>query len=113
MLSYCVLCSCDALVCCACVLRLWRGSRRHSRQAYFACVSWTDSNVGKVLDAFDATPFAKDAVLAFWGTHMHFVSTTHTTKGGWRGLGCGFGYLQSGVNSEQRRIDSINKFYLL
>eukprot|EP00035_Acanthoeca_spectabilis_P012558 m.224646 g.224646 ORF g.224646 m.224646 type:complete len:318 (-) comp15651_c0_seq5:1120-2073(-) len=38
----------------------------HSRQAYFACVSWTDANIGKVLDAFDATPFSKDSVLAFW-----------------------------------------------
>ena len=47
--------------------RMTHPPSRHSRQAYFACVSWTDSNIGRVLDAFDATPFAKDAVLAFWG----------------------------------------------
>lgn len=41
----------------------------YQRQAYFASVSWTDANIGKVLDAFDNTPFAKDAVLAFWGDH--------------------------------------------
>ena len=39
----------------------------YQRQAYFACVSYTDENIGKILDAFDATPFARDAVLVFWG----------------------------------------------
>jgi arylsulfatase A-like enzyme len=38
---------------------------------YFATVSWTDSNIGRVLDAFEATNFAKgnDYVLAVWGDH--------------------------------------------
>ena len=41
----------------------------YQRQAYFACVSYTDENLGKILDAFDATPFSRDAVLIFWGDH--------------------------------------------
>ena len=41
----------------------------YMRQAYFATVSWTDANIGKILDAFEQTPFAADAVLAMWGDH--------------------------------------------
>jgi len=41
----------------------------YSRQAYFASVSWTDANLGRVLDAFDATSISKGAVLAFWADH--------------------------------------------
>eukprot|EP00937_MAST-01D_sp_MAST-1D-sp2_P006843 g6843.t1 len=39
----------------------------YQRRAYFACVSYMDENIGKILDAFDATPFSHDAVLLFWG----------------------------------------------
>eukprot|EP01052_Picozoa_sp_SAG31_P028472 SAG31_NODE_2751_length_5144_cov_2.392666_6_plen_193_part_00 len=44
-------------------------ARQYSRQAYFAAVSWTDSNIGKVLDAFEETTFAEDAVVVLWGDH--------------------------------------------
>jgi iduronate 2-sulfatase len=40
----------------------------YMRQAYFAATSWTDANVGRVLDALDATPFAA-AIICFWGDH--------------------------------------------
>ena len=43
------------------------------RQAYFATVSWTDANIGKILDAFEATPFMPNTVIAFWGDHGWFV----------------------------------------
>ena len=39
-------------------------------QAYFATVSYTDWNIGKILDAFEAHPtLSEDAVIAFWGDH--------------------------------------------
>lgn len=41
----------------------------YMRQAYFATVSWTDANIGRILDTFEATPFADGAVTAFWGDH--------------------------------------------
>lgn len=42
----------------------------YARQAYFASVSWTDANIGRVLDAFEATPLAKDyPVVCVWGDH--------------------------------------------
>jgi arylsulfatase A-like enzyme len=45
---------------------------QYARQAYFATVSWTDANIGKVLDAFEKTKFAEgnDYVLAVWGDHV-------------------------------------------
>ena len=45
---------------------------QYARQAYFATVSWTDANIGKVLDAFEKTSFAdgNDYVLAVWGDHV-------------------------------------------
>jgi iduronate 2-sulfatase len=49
----------------------------HQRQAYFACVSWTDANVGRVLDAFEKTQFAANdwngTVLVFWGDHGYHL----------------------------------------
>ena len=44
---------------------------QYARQAYFATVSWTDANIGLVLDAFEKTSFAEgnDYVLAVWGDH--------------------------------------------
>ena len=45
------------------------GGAQFMRQAYFATVSWTDANIGKILDAFEATSFNDDAVIAFWGDH--------------------------------------------
>lgn len=47
-------------------------ARQYARQAYFASVSWTDANIGRVLDAFEKTKFADgdDYVLAVWGDHV-------------------------------------------
>jgi iduronate 2-sulfatase/deleted-in-malignant-brain-tumors protein 1 len=41
----------------------------YMRQAYFATVSWTDANIGKILDAFEATIFNDEVVIAMWGDH--------------------------------------------
>ena len=39
------------------------------RRAYWASLSYTDSNIGRVLTALDASPFAQDTVIALWGDH--------------------------------------------
>ncbi|MDF1742039.1 MAG: sulfatase [Verrucomicrobiales bacterium] len=36
---------------------------------YAACVSYTDANVGKVLDALEASPAADNTIVVFWGDH--------------------------------------------
>ena len=43
---------------------------RIMRQAYYASTSWTDANVGKILDAFEENGFAwNNTVVVFWGDH--------------------------------------------
>ena len=39
------------------------------RRAYYASVSQTDAMLGKVMDALNASPFAKNTVVSFWGDH--------------------------------------------
>ena len=39
------------------------------RQGYYATASWTDSNIGKLIDAFEAHFDWDRAVVAFWGDH--------------------------------------------
>ena len=37
------------------------------RRAYWASLSYTDSNIGRVLTALDESPFATKTVIALWG----------------------------------------------
>jgi len=39
------------------------------RRAYYAAVSFTDANIGKVLDALEENGFENDTVITFWGDH--------------------------------------------
>ena len=39
------------------------------RRAYWAAVSYTDANIGLVLDALHASPFANSTIVALWGDH--------------------------------------------
>jgi arylsulfatase A-like enzyme len=39
------------------------------RRAYWASLSFTDANIGRVLDALDASPFKTTTVIALWGDH--------------------------------------------
>lgn len=39
------------------------------RQAYFAATTWTDHNIGQILNALDRSPFANNTIIAFWGDH--------------------------------------------
>lgn len=42
---------------------------RKLRHAYFACVSYVDSQVGKVLDELDRLGLADDTIVVVWGDH--------------------------------------------
>jgi len=46
---------------------IWKA--KQMRQAYWASLSYTDANIGRVLDALDASPFTKNTVIALWGDH--------------------------------------------
>ncbi|VGO11977.1 Choline-sulfatase [Pontiella desulfatans] len=39
------------------------------RRAYLACISWADYNVGRLLDALDASPYAGNTVVVLWSDH--------------------------------------------
>ncbi len=39
------------------------------RRAYLACISWTDYNVGRLLDALEASPYADNTVVVLWSDH--------------------------------------------
>jgi len=42
---------------------------RRTRHAYFACVSYVDAQIGKVLRELEALGLAEDTVVALWGDH--------------------------------------------
>ena len=42
---------------------------RHLRHGYYACTSYTDACVGKLLDALDETGLADDTLIVFWVDH--------------------------------------------
>ncbi|WP_442508581.1 sulfatase [Novipirellula sp. SH528] len=39
------------------------------RRAYLACISWADFNVGRVLDALEASPYADNTIVVLWSDH--------------------------------------------
>ena len=39
------------------------------RRAYLACISWADYNVGRVLDALEASPYADNTIIVLWSDH--------------------------------------------
>jgi arylsulfatase A-like enzyme len=39
------------------------------RRAYLACISWADYNIGRVLDALEASPYAGNTVVVLWSDH--------------------------------------------
>jgi arylsulfatase A-like enzyme len=43
--------------------------RRKLRWAYYACVSYIDAQVGKVLDALDQLGLAENTIVVLWGDH--------------------------------------------
>lgn len=45
------------------------GIRKELVQAYLACIAFMDAQVGKVLDALEASPHANNTIVMFWGDH--------------------------------------------
>ena len=45
------------------------GKEREGVHAYLACTTFIDAQLGLVLDALDASPYAKNTIIVFWGDH--------------------------------------------
>ena len=50
------------------------------RRAYYASVSMTDAFVGKVMRAFEKTPFVGSTVISIWGDHVSSLSEREQTN---------------------------------
>ncbi len=42
---------------------------RELRKAYYSCISYTDAQVGKVLQELDSQGFSNDTIIVLWGDH--------------------------------------------
>ncbi len=43
------------------------------RRAYLACISWADYNVGRVLDALEASDYADNTIIVLWSDHGYHL----------------------------------------
>jgi len=46
---------------------------RRCKQAYYACVSFTDAQVGRLLDALDDRGLTDETLIVFWSDHGYFL----------------------------------------
>ena len=54
---------------------------RKAVSAYLACISFTDTNVGRVLDALDRSAHANNTIVVLWGDHgWHLGEKLHWRK---------------------------------
>ena len=54
---------------------------REMVRAYLACVSFADAQAGKVLNALEASPYAKNTIVVFWSDHgQHLGEKRHWRK---------------------------------
>ena len=49
------------------------GEWKYIVQAYLACIAFVDAQVGKVLDALDASPYADHTYVVLWGDHGYHI----------------------------------------
>jgi len=50
-------------------------------QAYLACISFADAQIGRVLDALEASPYSGNTVIVFWSDHgWHLGEKNHWHK---------------------------------
>jgi arylsulfatase A-like enzyme len=57
------------------------GKEREGVQAYLACISFIDAQVGRVLDALDSSKYAENTIVVFWGDHgWHLGEKRHWSK---------------------------------
>ncbi len=55
-----------------------RGLQRQAVQAYLAAISFADRQVGRLLDALDASPHAKDTIVVLWSDHGYHLGEKET-----------------------------------
>nr|WP_294896718.1 sulfatase [uncultured Pedobacter sp.] len=51
---------------------------RNILQAYLACVSYTDHNVGRVLDALEKSKYANNTIIVLWSDHGYRLGEKNT-----------------------------------
>jgi len=57
------------------------GKWRYAVQAYLACVSFADAQVGRLLDALDESPYAENTIICLWSDHgYHLGEKQHWHK---------------------------------
>lgn len=57
------------------------GAWKDAVQAYLACIRWTDEQVGRLLDALDASPHAENTVVLLYSDHgFHLGEKSRWTK---------------------------------
>jgi len=57
------------------------GKWRYAVQAYLACVSFADAQVGRLLDALDESPYADNTIICLWSDHgYHLGEKLHWSK---------------------------------
>lgn len=49
------------------------GAWEDVRRAYLAAISWTDWNVGRVLEALDGSPYARNTIVVLWSDHGYHL----------------------------------------
>jgi arylsulfatase A-like enzyme len=49
------------------------GQWRKAVQSYLSCVRWTDEQVGRLLDALDKSPHAKNTIIVLYSDHGFFL----------------------------------------
>jgi arylsulfatase A-like enzyme len=62
-------------------LMLQSGRWKEAVQAYLAAISYTDDQIGKLLDALDNSPYAENTIIVLWGDHgWHLGEKEHWRK---------------------------------
>lgn len=57
------------------------GSHREAVQAYLASISYADAQIGRILDALDASPHASNTIVVLWSDHgWHLGEKSHWHK---------------------------------
>ena len=57
------------------------GRWKEAVQAYLAAVSFTDANLGRLLDALEQSAYRENTIIVFWGDHgWHLGEKEHSRK---------------------------------
>ena len=53
------------------------GRWKEAVQGYLAAISYCDAMVGRLLDAFDKSPYRDNTIICFWGDHGWHLGEKH------------------------------------